>query len=124
MSNEKNLKNLNGIPTLLKKIKSNLEIISTKDQTILEAVNSDQYDRLLKEAESLVKQVKFDLKKYPTDESSEEQELANNIQRNVINLGKNLHDITTNISDSKREKLVLDCYKDIENTLVLIQVAE
>lgn len=120
MNNNTNVQNLKGVPALLKKIKENLETIFTKDQTILDAVNSDQYDELLKETETLVKQVTTDLKKHPADAGAEELELVKKIQKNVTNLGENIHEITTNISDSKREKLVMDCYKDIENALALI----
>ncbi|WP_270279745.1 hypothetical protein [Vagococcus bubulae] len=110
-----------GITIHLKKLKEDLLVILEKDNTIMESLESDQYAGIYQNAESLVKQLKEDFKKHPEQFSSEELNYAETIERNIVNLGHNLHDINTNISYDKRKKLTEDAYLNVTKALEAVE---
>jgi len=116
-----NAEKFKGITTHLKKLKNDLLVILEKDDTIMEAVKTDQYQGIYQNAESLMKQLKEDFKKHPEQFSSEELNYAETIERNVINLGHNLHEISTNISAEKRKKLTEDAYLNVTKALEAVE---
>ena len=110
-----------GITIHLKKLKEDLLVILEKDNTIMESLESDQYAGIYQNAESLVKQLKEDFKKHPEQFSSEELNYAETIERNIVNLGHNLHEINTNISYDKRKKLTEDAYLNVTKALEAVE---
>lgn len=110
-----------GITIHLKKLKEDLLVILEKNNTIMESLESDQYAGIYQNAEFLVKQLKEDFKKHPEQFSSEELNYAETIERNIVNLGHNLHEINTNISYDKRKKLTEDAYLNVTKALEAVE---
>lgn len=110
-----------GITIHLKKLKEDLLVILEKDSSIMESLESDQYEGIYQNAESLVKQLKEDFKKHPEQFSAEELNYAETIERNIVNLGHNLHEINTNISYDKRKKLTEDAYLNVTKALEAVE---
>ncbi|MGX4687324.1 hypothetical protein JNUCC83_10685 [Vagococcus sp. JNUCC 83] len=116
-----NAEKFKGITTHLKKLKTDLLVILEKDNSIMDSFDSDQYNAIYQNAESLMRQLKEDFKKHPEQFSAEELNYAETIERNVTNLGHNMHEISTNISAEKRRKLTEDAYKNVTKTLEAVE---
>lgn len=116
-----NAEKFKGITVHLKKLKEDLLIILEKDNTIMESLESDQYAGIYQNTESLMRKLKEDFKKHPEQFSSEELNYAETIERNVVNLGHNLHEISTNISAEKRKKLTEDAYLNVTKALEAVE---
>ena len=116
-----NAEKFKGITVHLKKLKEDLLVILEKDNTIMESLESDQYAGIYQNTESLIRKLKEDFKKHPEQFSSEELNYAETIERNVVNLGHNLHEISTNISAEKRKKLTEDAYLNVTKALEAVE---
>jgi len=116
-----NAEKFKGITVHLKKLKEDLLVILEKDNTIMESLESDQYAGIYQNTESLMRKLKEDFKKHPEQFSSEELNYAETIERNVVNLGHNLHEISTNISAEKRKKLTEDAYLNVTKALEAVE---
>ncbi|APB30403.1 hypothetical protein ACWN6Y_08240 [Vagococcus teuberi] len=116
-----NAEKLKGMILHLKKLKEDLLVILEKDSSIMESLKSDQYEGIYQNAKSLVKQLKEDFKKHPEQFSAEELNYAETIEHNVVNLGHNLHEISTNISAEKRKKLTEGAYLNVTKALEAVE---